>query len=142
MESIGDTTRLLQHAGVIDHRRPDDAALLAWHELLGPYTLRDCLDALNAHRRESTEYLQPAHIVARVRAMQRVRSLSVPSEANPEIERDYPAACRALAAAVRNGVMDRAAYEEYVEGSVPAETFIQQRLARAAVGQRARGAIQ
>lgn len=142
MESIRETSRLLQHAGVIDHRRPDDSTLLAWHELLAPYTLSDCLDALRAHRRESTDYLQPAHIIARVRAVQRVRSLSVPSEANPEIERDYPAACRVLAAAVRNGVIDRAAYEEYVDGAVPAAEFVRQRAARAAVAQRTRGAIE
>lgn len=130
MKSVNETARLLQQAGVIDHRKPDDATLLAWHELLVPYALDDCLDALRAHRRESAEYLQPAHIIGRVRAVQRRRSLSVPFEANPDIERDYPAACRAIAQAVRNGVLTRADYDEYFEGTVPADEFIRRVEAR------------
>lgn len=138
MKSVDETARLLSQAGVIDHRRPDEVALLAWHELLAPYALRDCLDALRAHRRESADYLQPAHIIGRVRAVQRRRALAVPFEANPDIERDYPAACRAIAEAVRNGVIDRDDYNRYVEGTVPADEFIRRVEARAVTAGRGR----
>lgn len=131
MRTVSETASLLKRAGIIDHRRPDDAALLMWHELLAPYALRDCVDALTAHRRESADYLMPAHIIDRVRAVQRRRALAVPSEANPEIEADYPAACRVLAAAVRNGVLSRADYEAYFDGTVPAEEFVRRLETRA-----------
>ena len=134
MESVAETSRLLQQAGVIDHRRPDDVTLLAWHELLAPYSLRDCLDALRAHRTESTEYLQPAHIINRVRAVQRRRLLAVPAEANPDVEADYPAACRALARAIRDGVLSRADYEAYLDGQQPAEVVIRRARQRAVTG--------
>ena len=48
MQDVNETAALLKRAGVLDHRRPDEAALLLWHELLAPYTLRDCVDALTA----------------------------------------------------------------------------------------------
>lgn len=138
MRTVSETASLLKRAGIIDHRRPDDAALLMWHQLLAPYTFSDCVDALAAHRRESTEYLVPAHIAGRVRAVQRRRALAVPFEANPDIERDYPAACRAIAEAVRNGVIDRDDYNQYVEGTVPADEFIRRVEARAVAAGRGR----
>lgn len=141
MRTVAETASLLKRAGIIDHRRPDDAALLMWHELLAPYTLADCVDALLAHRRESTEYLLPAHITGRVRAVQRRRSIAVPSEANPAIERDYPAACRVLAEAVRNGVLDRADYDAYFEGTIPAEEFVRRIQTRAVDTRQPRGEL-
>jgi len=134
MQDVNETAALLKRAGVLDHRRPDEAALLLWHELLAPYTLRDCVDALTAHRRESSDYLMPAHIIDRVRAVRRRRALAVPAEANPEVEDDYPAACRVLAAAVQDGEMTRADYDAYAAGSTPAREFVARLRSRSVTG--------
>lgn len=53
----------------------DATTVQTWWEILGHLPLGDALNALLIHRRESTEYVQPAHIiklVARVRRERRI----------------------------------------------------------------------
>lgn len=79
------TALVLAKVAAIDNRRLDPAVpgeptpiLDAWHEAIGDLRFEDCLTAVAAHRRESTDWLMPAHIVTRVKAMraERVRGLS------------------------------------------------------------------
>jgi len=60
------TARLLAVAAVVDNRRVEPATVEAWHEVLGHLDYGACRRALAEHRRSSTAYLQPAHIVALV----------------------------------------------------------------------------
>lgn len=129
---VEETTTFLARAGLIDNRRPSRGTLLAWHELIGSHTLEDCLAALTAHRRESAEYLQPAHIVERVRALEARRLHGLSPEANPDIESDYPAACRALSQAIRHGELDGEGLEAYWRGQIPAGEFLAARRTQAA----------
>lgn len=60
----GEVGRLLGLAARVDNRKQSDAATEAWWEILEPYGYDDAVVALRVHRRESTEWLLPAHLVA------------------------------------------------------------------------------
>jgi hypothetical protein len=62
-----ETKQLLAKAAVTDHRTVDLVSIRAWHEIIGHLAYDEVLEALTMHRRESAEYLQPAHIVSGVR---------------------------------------------------------------------------
>lgn len=53
---------VLAKAAALDNRNQSDAAILAWHEVIGDLDYQDALQAVAVHRRESTEYLMPVHI--------------------------------------------------------------------------------
>lgn len=58
----------------------DPATVQTWWEILGHLSFSDAMNALMIHRRESTEYLQPAHIIklaARVRRERRIEEAKV-----------------------------------------------------------------
>jgi hypothetical protein len=53
-----------------DQRTVGDPEIKVWHELLGRYDRDDCVDAIMWHRRERPGvWLEPGHVVARVRAV-------------------------------------------------------------------------
>lgn len=52
----------------------DDAMVIIWQEILADLDYADCVKAVAAHFRESTDYLLPAHIVAGVRAIRNARA--------------------------------------------------------------------
>lgn len=56
-----------------DNRTTDDAAVEYWYDLLRDIRLEDALEAVTVHRRESTEWLQPAHICRAVKASRHLR---------------------------------------------------------------------
>jgi hypothetical protein len=64
---------LLAVAMAYDNRRPGDAALAAWTEAAtrGRWTFRAALDALHAHYAETTVWVMPGHITARLNADRR-----------------------------------------------------------------------
>lgn len=51
----------------------DEAAIQTWWEILGHLSFSDAMNGLIQHRRESTEYVQPAHIIAQARRAKRER---------------------------------------------------------------------
>lgn len=57
-----ETAKLLTIASMIDNRTVAPETVEAWHDVLGhlPYGLAK--EAMSLHRRESTDYLMPAHI--------------------------------------------------------------------------------
>lgn len=61
-------TVLLARIQVLDNRQVDELTLQAWEPLVADIEYQAAVDAVNAHFRESTAYLLPAHIIARVRA--------------------------------------------------------------------------
>lgn len=54
---------LLIEASAIDNRVVSDIAAKAWASALADVSYAEASAALVEHRRESTEYVQPAHIV-------------------------------------------------------------------------------
>jgi hypothetical protein len=70
-----DTAQVLIKAALLDGRRPEPktADVAAWHEIIGRFTLADCLDAIAQHHGQSTDWLTPAHVVALVEVRRRAR---------------------------------------------------------------------
>lgn len=61
---------LLAEAAVIDHRVVTEETVSEWLQIVPEdVTVAEARGALLTHRRESSEYLVPAHIVAGVRAL-------------------------------------------------------------------------
>ena len=60
--NIEQAAAVLAKAAALDNRSQSDAAILAWHEVIGDLDYRDALNAVTIHRRESTEYLMPVHV--------------------------------------------------------------------------------
>lgn len=50
-------------ASAIDSRKSGDLVVNAWHDAIGQYEAAEALAALSHHRKTSTEYLMPAHII-------------------------------------------------------------------------------
>lgn len=57
-----------------DSRQVDALVLREWFDTIGDLDLGDCLQAVTMHRRESTAYLLPAHIVANVKRIRAERA--------------------------------------------------------------------
>lgn len=62
-----------------DNREVNELVLMEWFDTIGHLDVRDAIEAVTMHRRESTAYLMPAHIIANVRRIKESRPL-------PEIE--------------------------------------------------------
>lgn len=61
------TAQLLALASGFDNRMVTEAVCKLWFEILGGLDYDAAVSAMYAHFRESTDYLMPAHIVARIR---------------------------------------------------------------------------
>lgn len=74
--NAAEISALLAKAQLDDNREISHQVIVRWTEILGPVhaTLDDALEALNLHRRESADYLQPAHIVANLRRVREERA--------------------------------------------------------------------
>lgn len=92
--NITETGQVLTLIQVVDRRVVDKATIAAWHDLIGDLSLEDCLEAVRAHRRESTEYLLPAHIRKRVLAVRAERVARV-GDPLPGVDPDDVAAYQA-----------------------------------------------
>lgn len=73
--NLADTGRVLAKAQLLDGRRPvpEEADVAAWHEIIGRFTLADCLNAVTQHYAGSSDWLTPSHLVAIVDARRRAR---------------------------------------------------------------------
>lgn len=86
-------TVLLARIQVLDNRQVDKLTLQAWEPLMAGVDYLDAVAAVNAHFRESTEYLKPAHILGRIR---KARLAALPSTMSPEVGSCAPGAHRRL----------------------------------------------
>lgn len=59
--------RLLAKIQLGDNRQVSELTLNDWMETIGHLTYQDAYQAVVIHRRDSTEYLQPAHLTQQVR---------------------------------------------------------------------------
>lgn len=86
---------LLQMIAAADHRTVGKPDVLLWQSAIGDLPFDDCVTAVGAHVRESTEWLKPAHVYQRVKAIRASRlehATAVPApapDASPGEYRDY-----------------------------------------------------
>lgn len=90
----GELTMLLARIQVLDNRQVDELTLQAWEPLLEGVAYAEAVAAVNAHFRESTDYLLPAHVVRRAREM---NLAALPSTMSPAVDDCGPGRHRRLA---------------------------------------------
>ena len=70
-----ETAKILAKAALIDNRRIDRETVEAWHEVIGHVPYDIAMAALTIHRRSSSEYLLPAHIISNLRKAREVHAI-------------------------------------------------------------------
>lgn len=122
-----ETAKVLAAIQIYDARHVDQATVKAWHKMIGRFTMQDCLNAVEAHFAESTEYLLPAHVIRRVKS---IRSRRLALAENPVLNYDdeydadgnrRPDAKRKhdhLINLVANGQLTAKQYELYRDGRI------------------------
>lgn len=94
---------LLTVIAVGDRRTVGEADVILWGECVGDLEFGDARDAVVAHFRESTAWLTPAHVRARVAEVRRLRLAAVPDPlppVDPDSVGAYQASRRILRAAI------------------------------------------
>ncbi|WGD36824.1 hypothetical protein [Lysinibacter sp. HNR] len=102
-------SRLLVRASAIDNRQVTPLAIEAWWEVLEQVDYGDAVEALRRFRQASDAWLQPAHIMAGVRALwsehARARRIAASREPAPLIPLSTkPPNWREMYEAARRGV--------------------------------------
>ncbi|AIX99795.1 hypothetical protein ART_0197 [Arthrobacter sp. PAMC 25486] len=114
---IQDTSKVLAKVQSFDNRNVDEANILAWHEILAPYTLRDCLIAVSKYFAKSTAWIMPAHIIEHVRSIEAARRNrfhnGVYPTQNDEQSGNWVEVTRRLNRAIATGELSPAAYQRY-----------------------------
>lgn len=124
---IEETSALLAKVQAFDNRNVDEAVLSAWSEVLRPHTLRDCLAAVTSYYTTNTGWIMPAHVVDRVRAMEKRRIDEFRSgyhlnqvDADAALESgQWRETCQSLVRAIATGALTPEAYEAYQEDDRP-----------------------
>lgn len=124
--TIEETIDILTAAAAFDRRTIGKADAVAWHAAIGDLDLDDCRAAVIAHYTDTTDWLMPAHVRKRVRAMRNERIASSIPPAPPAELADNPGRYRAeLKARIRQIAdgrsMNRAIGPPDVKGEPPAE---------------------
>lgn len=146
--NFADTGKLLAFIGAVDRRIPGDAEIAAWQELLAEVEiLDDALEAVREHRRTSTEWIQPAHVLRGVKKIQATRLKilddpeAFPNDVNGVSYLDEKRALHRAVADGRMGPADIAAYRASGRSIYLYETRGQVAGARVVRGEIARGEV-
>lgn len=67
--NVDQVTALLARIQVLDNRQVDPLTIQAWEPLMAYVDYNLAVEAVNIHFQTSSEYLQPAHIVAGVKRL-------------------------------------------------------------------------
>ena len=124
--TIDETIDLLTAAAAFDRRTVGKADAVAWHTVVGDLPLDDCLVAVRGHYTDTTDWLMPAHVRQRVKAMRRDRIARAIPAAPPAEVADVPGRYKAaLEAGIRRIAdgrsMHRAIGGPIRKGEPPAE---------------------
>lgn len=108
----------------VDGRRMNEHTPAAWQGILGDLGFEDCRDAILAHYQDSTDWLTPAHIRKRVKAVRQRRINQVGENINPsrldsEDPREEIRVRRALTKALGDGTLTADQYEDYHQSGLP-----------------------
>ena len=95
--NIEQTAVVLAKVAALDNRNDTDAAILAWHEVIGDLDYQDALRAVAIHRMNSTDYLMPAHIRAIVAGLRKERGERGAKDQRARELEDYAAQAGPLA---------------------------------------------
>lgn len=71
--NIQETAAVLAKAQLVDNRQISELVIREWHDVIGHLQYADAIIAVTNHRRDSTDYLQPAHVVAGARKIRETR---------------------------------------------------------------------
>jgi hypothetical protein len=99
-----DMGRVLARCASYDRRKTGEADIIAWLQVIGDLAYDDCIDAVIAHYAESTDWIMPAHIRQRVRAVRAERLAATSAPPPPPELLSHPHAYVAAVAAA-NGVI-------------------------------------
>lgn len=86
MMSLQQVGQLLTLIALNDNRTWTPETALSWHEILGDLDYDAAVSAMYAHFRESSDFLMPAHIVARVKHADPARPVTMSPEAPESCE--------------------------------------------------------
>lgn len=123
---IIDTAQVLARIQAFNNRTVDEAVITAWHEILEPYELADCLRAVTEYFARSKDWVMPADITSRVSEYRTARinefknglQLSEADERAAGIAGTWPAAQRELHRLAGNGHLTPTMYDEYQAGNI------------------------
>jgi hypothetical protein len=73
--NILEAAALLTKIQLGDNREVTDLVVKEWFDTLWDFDVADCMEAVTMHRRESVEYLQPAHIIGNVKRIREARAV-------------------------------------------------------------------
>lgn len=124
--TLPETIKLLAVAAAFDRRHIGEADSVAWHAALAGLEYPDAEAAVIAHYRESREWIMPADVWGRVRAMRRDRlaAVVIPApEADPDLPGSYRAALTAVIRRIGDGLSVRRAIGGPVREGPPPEAF-------------------
>jgi hypothetical protein len=119
--TIEETFDLLTVAAAYDRRTVGQGDAVAWHAVVGSYGFDDCRAAVIAHYTESTDWLMPAHVRNRVKAIRdrRIQDAEIPPPPRETLDDPaaYSAALHAARVAAADGRDPEAAMRQAVRGS-------------------------
>ena len=126
-----ETATLLAKIAAFDRRTIGEADVLAWHEILEPYPLAQCMEAVRRYFTETSDWCMPAEIVRRVKEerSERLRWAGTIT-ANPAAYDDsndpdaYQRELRAVVDAVASGRISPAQVRDYEESGLPLANFL------------------
>lgn len=113
--NVAETAKVLTLIQIVDRRVVDEATVAAWHDLIGHLDFTDACEAVRAHRRASTEYLLPAHIVAGVRGIRAARLAAHPDPL-PDVDPDDVVAYQDRRRALRSALASPSTSKEITRG--------------------------
>jgi hypothetical protein len=86
-----ETAEVLAMAAAFDRRTVGRSDVAAWHAVLGDLDAADVRAAVTEHYRDSRDWLMPADVRTRVKAIRKARLSAVP-EGVPDADPDNPVA--------------------------------------------------
>lgn len=60
--NISETAAVLAKIRLIDNREVNELVIREWHDAIGHLSYGDAVAAVREHRKNTTDYLQPAHL--------------------------------------------------------------------------------
>jgi hypothetical protein len=125
--TLEETIDLLVLAGAFDRRNIGESDTVAWHAALGDIPFADAQIAVIDHYREHREFIMPADVWQRVKAMRRDRIaravLNAPEPELTEAPGRYMAAITEMVRRVGDGFGGRRAIAEPVRQGPPPQEF-------------------
>lgn len=132
MKNIIDTGKVLLTIQAFDNRTITEEMTKLWHELLEPYMLTDCLQAVKDHYTESRDWLMPVDVIGRVKKMRNDRIQAVGGvrlHENDELAQREPGEgvqflpgwrdkMRFMGELIGNGKISPAQYKSYLDGDL------------------------